>query len=414
MSRIRRSPAHRKNDSFRHQMMGIALRGSRQVRNTGLPVLLFMAVAFLSWYGFRSQHHAGPVAIQTPAAQNVLTGAPVVTDASTGFLRTDEDHAFVSSPNGASMTKVGLPVVNDAHTDYVYFLSPVLGWASVVHATANASCIIGLYKTVDGQTWSASSTISLSFCANPQVQDMVFHDAEHGWMSLSIVQGLTTHEGALFTTSDGGVTWNQLPVPYPGRIVFTTDSVGWLVTGKAPGQDNLLNVTHDGGHTWQPVTLPIPATYNADLARIGVPLWLTVNNGSLAVSYEDTTTFHSTLVLYNTADGGSTWGVAAQFPVSDQAVTSIPLQTQGGSDEYVSIGAALYRSTDGGRTWTLLATIHGLESAQTLHFADAFHGWFASVDTQCTGSKSSQTCATTSSVNRSADGGSSWTTTTLQ
>lgn len=387
----------------------------RFLSGMGIPTLLFLLVALLAWYGFRQSQQREPLATsQHASARFAFTGAPVTTDASTGFVRTDEDHAFVASSDGATMSSVTLPVVDGIHTDTVYFLSPTLGWASIIHESADASCSVGIYKTAGSQAWITLSTITLSFCANPHVEDIVFHDTAHGWMVITTVQGLTTHEGALFTTSDGGHTWNRLPLPYSGHIVFTTDSVGWLVTSKAPGLYTSLYVTRDGGHTWQVEKLPVPAAYTADLSRIGAPIWWTVNDGALAVSYEDTTNFHATLVLYTTGDGGLTWSVAMHYPVDDLAITSIPMQARSGNTAFVAIGKTLYRSIDGGHTWSSMGSINGLDNAQALHFADAEHGWFVSSDTQCVGSKADQTCTTSSNIHRSQDGGHTWETTLLR
>ena len=55
----------------------------------------------------------------------------------------------------------------------------------------------------------------------------------------------------LYRTSDGGLTWDRLRLPFDGRIHFITPSIGWIIGSCCTGAPRGLFRTADGGVPWQ-------------------------------------------------------------------------------------------------------------------------------------------------------------------
>ncbi|HSN77405.1 MAG TPA: YCF48-related protein, partial [Anaerolineae bacterium] len=111
-----------------------------------------------------------------------------------------------------------------------------------------------LQRTVDGGL--AWTTINLPGIR--QARDIDFVDATRGWMTAQtdqIVSGCPDYEEQILRTLDGGQTWTPLlPSSSPwrcqaelGQVVFVDAQRGW-VTGR-----NLLLRTTDGGLSWSAV-----------------------------------------------------------------------------------------------------------------------------------------------------------------
>jgi photosystem II stability/assembly factor-like uncharacterized protein len=105
-----------------------------------------------------------------------------------------------------------------------------------------------LYRTADGgQTWSMRPLGSAAYLLS-----MSFADGDHGW--------LLFHTGELFRTADGGGSWTKLGAPVAAgdeayHVQFSDREVGWL--GSA-SEKPVAYKSVDGGVSWQQVPLPAP------------------------------------------------------------------------------------------------------------------------------------------------------------
>lgn len=190
-------------------------------------------------------------------------------------------------------------------------------------------------------------------------------EGELGGKDMFSVEFLTRHVGwavghgspehtFVFRTSDGGETWERVPLVDGSshgetfRAVRFSDALhGWIAG------DRMLLRTTDGGESWEPHE---PADHGL-WARALLP----VGPDGLLVGSNDGW-------VRATADGGGTWH-AVQLPGSGSeqvnafahaggntffAVTGSPMLEPGG----------LYRSDDGGRTWAEVLrgkpTLHGI------------------------------------------------------
>jgi len=189
------------------------------------------------------------------------------------------------------------------------------------------------------------------------ITDVRFFSPQEGVALGGIVEE-SRIKGVFLRTRDGGITWQQVPLGRPGESMFFLDpSTGWAVgegalwftqeggavwtKRRAPkglmrvhfldaergfgiGQGKTLHRTSDGGKTWSPV----PETLKVELNDENTVLWAisfpSPKNGLVAGSSrreprrrlpswmepEDAALRRevpSTLVAYETSDGGATW-----------------------------------------------------------------------------------------------------------
>jgi len=203
--------------------------------------------------------------------------------------------------------------------------------------------------------------------------------SDANYLTLSAIQRLSPRVGyiagwtgsglGLAKTSDGGMTWQRLPIPvsHLTALRFIDERVGWAggfadrdvpqiacqqaaPTAAEPCKGVVLR-TEDGGVTWRTV-LAIPTD-----AVVGEPI-----------------------LQIQAVDAQRAWALTI-----DQSPCQYPCLS------YVQ------RTTDGGRTWTTL--LHGQVAA--IRFASASRGWAALDNTPSPG---------VAEVLETSDGGSTWVT----
>ena len=201
-----------------------------------------------------------------------------------GDLGKDESGSstvMLSTTNGGrSWTRQPLPNVES-----LFFTDLKTGWAAGREAT--------ILKTSDGgEHWSSmeelekmiglpveSSNYTFGF------RDVYFLDKNNGWMIGNFYGRTQNNIGGLFVTSDGGQSWEQIPLTFQtqsssGRFIpgslqtvrFTDLQTGTLTGEIYEGENRYFFVTHtrDGGKTWQHFRTPNRAIQSAqfpDLAH---------------------------------------------------------------------------------------------------------------------------------------------------
>ena len=261
--------------------------------------------------------------------------------------------------------------------DSFQFLDPTHGFVA-------AGNPISLYRTTDGgMHWPA---LGLPYADGYAV---TFTDPLHGWF-LALPH--------LWSTSDGGNTWNQLPDPpvdtgdrfltatqLSNGLVFRTRLEGWLGSNGA-GQPHVYS-SADGGHSWQRREVPLPSG--------------AVASGTLSTGIQElpgagviaSVNLSSPSALFTSFDGGTSWSEVTPLPLGGGPGD---LGFQDNLHWWEIYVGALYMSSDGGQTWNY--TSDKLPSAvYSLHILDSQHAWAQMVFAEGSG------------LAFTADGGLHWT-----
>ena len=248
-----------------------------------------------------------------------------------------------------------------------------------------------LYRTWDGgATWT-----SLPDPGVP-VRGVFFVDGLHGWIdSDSSTTGLGVGPDTLYASNDGGKSWTivgTLPQSAPNswvfgvgmyHVTFSRNSDGSF-RGWYLGYQSLFT-TADGGRSWQQVALA--PSVPGQTAFPYQPVF-SGSNGVLPVAYRDPTgpdnATANHLYFLITHDGGATWSAGRPAPTGFAPVGDIlsiaavnaqdiwlTSQSLTGGDN-VQVGPAVARSTDAGLSWTV--TQQPWRILQ-MTFRDATHGF---------------------------------------
>jgi photosystem II stability/assembly factor-like uncharacterized protein len=218
-------------------------------------------------------------------------------------------------------------------------------------------------------------------------------DLQHGWLMVHLGAGMSHDYIAIFTTSDGGETWQRMVDPQKdpelmacgkSALVFSTDQIAWLA-GDCPGLMPALFLyrTTNGGRTWTLISPPLPSGQPADFFSgtqfaCGIPSWVyTASRDLMFLLRCDNYNQNLTLSwLYSSYDSGTTWQ-AFSIPVPYGEVS---FRSKGEGwllGAFKSDPAAnqeLYHSIDSGRSWTPVLPV-GWQG--TPEFVTSTKGWVA-------------------------------------
>ncbi len=297
-----------------------------------------------------------------------------------------------------------------------FFGSSANAWVSYSDRLPNGSQnkTVVWHTTDGGINWEKSQP--LDFGDVPMEfrvpSDLGFIDASFGWIMMHIGAGMSHDYIAVFTTSDGGQTWQRILDPNlnpdlmgcsKSWLTFNTTSTGWLAT-NCPGLMPRLVFYHtgDGGTSWEEYGLPVPDGKPADFyAQSGIGCGVPNLDFSTARSLIFTLQCHNydnntaQAWLYSTGDGGVNW-VQQPLPFPYNNIKMLNPREGflvGAPSLDPSVNGAVYHTTDGGQNWSLQTSTSW---TGTPDFVDATTGWVTAVHSQVT------------AFVRSSDGGRTW------
>ncbi len=169
-----------------------------------------------------------------------------------------------------------------------------------------------------------------------------------------------TASGA-FKTTNGGVSWFPLAVPFGGSLQcvhFVSDTTGWI--GGGGGVSLFILKTTDGGSTWT-TQLNTSGTGITDIHMVS-------SLTGFAVSYQ---TIFVQPKLYATTNGGATW---LQKTVPGGSIADRGLHATSATEVFLAAGRELFRSLDGGGTWSSILT-NGPNNIRQIDFVGTTFGW---------------------------------------
>jgi len=246
----------------------------------------------------------------------------------------------------------------------VSFVSPTLGFALGENCRAAQSCLAVTLATADGGGhWRAApapvaAVGSTSVSAVPgesadSVSRITFANPQDGWL----------WGPGLFATSDGAATWTRVATTGPVLALAAVGADVWAVQADCGGAGAggacplVLESAPLGGGSWSPVAgLPsVDGMAAALTATGGGDAWIEAVVPTAGGS-------GTALLIYATADGGSTWVRRADPCPTPPAGSADPLAAYGsatvwlgcvGQEAAGSQAKAIYTSADGGSSWTL-------------------------------------------------------------
>jgi hypothetical protein len=301
-----------------------------------------------------------------------------------------------------------------------HFIEKDLGW--VIARSETDGALIAL--TNKGESgWSESV---LPFDTQVEAHSPIQHayldfiDPLHGWVSLRLPSGSNFSLGVLFATSDGGQSWQRLPLPLGEPVRFNSPLRGWVAGGPAGDQ---LFFTDDGGQTWDDQVLT-PPTITGEV-YYDLPLFTDQLSGMLAVTIvgEDQTRVY----LYTTEDGGLTWSQPGGPAVVIDEWTDGPFRLEKRGDQLwltAPSGASLPVGDDGAEPIPYLQAPIAGHFVQASIAGDSL-GWALAQQGLCSGYKLKPgeeppsgaepwTCELRTALYRTTDAGLTWQEITIQ
>ena len=285
---------------------------------------------------------------------------------SSGEVSPSESPTAPASSAVASVIPAGANVLKDFHVDSVWFIDAQRGWSLGDGQCAgdNTKRCMSIVRTTDGAaTWNAIAapdglTADLALCGNngatpqtPCVDRLVFADAVHGFVY---------SRRAMFTTSDGGASWQRVAGRYAtggAYAVVTTQAVAARLAalGDCDGVcATRVEVAPLGSNAWTDVT---PKAIGSQLVHTAL-----VARGQVLHLFTDGNA-GATTALFTSTDGGRSWAlqtpaVCSRAGGTDYSVNGAgiaPDQTITGTCDAFgsSVGpSAVVTSTDGGASFT--------------------------------------------------------------
>lgn len=248
-----------------------------------------------------------------------------------------------------------------------FFLDTDTGWVTYhfsdyFHKPVAAT----VWRTGDGgRTWQSSEMLAVGDAEFYLPSHIWFVDSRNGWLLVHVGAGMQKDYVMIFKAANGGQRWQRIIDPYRNPDIQSCDKTGMefadaqtgLMTKDCHGviAGAFIHWTHDGGLTWQEQPLPSPSSDPGlfeSSAACGTywPTLFSAESAVLAVKcvrYRDDIRQEVNFV-YRTADAGQTWQ-ATPYP--------------GGALQFVDAGTGwaltrdIYKTEDGGQSWTRISAV---------------------------------------------------------
>jgi hypothetical protein len=290
------------------------------------------------------------------------------------------DRVLLSHDGGASWAAASPKLLPGQAIDTVNFRDLDHGWMVLRSGTIGQLDSVSVATTDDGgKSWSATTLPASAYVLQGYAgAALSFPDISHGWVLVGKMSSSASSRADLFSTSDGGKTWAELPVPPAnGQFEFLTESTGWILGG--PLQDELYHTT-DAGHTWtrQTIALPDQVRPYVEGNSLTRPVYQglhfkTAESGTIALRVHVTAQSED-LLEYSTHDGGSSWELQSRRP--DLKGIGLLIPTDSTYVEADSSKGILTLHRGSLQTTASLPTgLPGSLALRRAEFVDAQHGW---------------------------------------
>jgi photosystem II stability/assembly factor-like uncharacterized protein len=267
-----------------------------------------------------------------------------------------------------------------------FFLAPSIGWVATWDDARN----ITTYRTVDGGASWRNATFAPADVDPSDMGsfDLHFVDRNHGWLKRSWGNTAFYH-GAVYQSTDGGVTWKDVARTVGGPIYFSDATTGWSIYGP-------LYVTRDAGYTWQTAPLGGQAWQ--------LPTFFDPANGVTATV--SPLGDGSSLDFYVTHDSGRSWTPSGHVQAARGNADTAGIISPTTWLASVPTGQTfrLFRTTNAAGAWTPIGSID--QHMDAFAFANAQIGWGHTSYGTCSGHKTG--CVYRNDLLATLDGGRTW------
>lgn len=302
---------------------------------------------------------------------NELDGWAIAEDA---ILRTTDGGAtwYNVSPPGVTAFGYGT-----GHT----FLNAQQAWVLVADANDPVGAGV-LYRTSDGGlTWDS---IPVPFGGG----DLTFLNENNGWMMLSLGAGAGSMGVAIYRSSDGGATWTQTYTNDP-NLANAADSLplGGIKNNLTPldaqtawvggviysPETFYLYRTNDGGQSWMQQSMPLaPGMQGTEVSIDQGPTFFSSLDGILPIRFTGETLRTG---FYASHDGGQSWEFLTFMPGSGEVDFVTP------SDSFFWTGGQFFVTADGAHTWaSVFPNVSFGDAFAGMDFVNTNTGWVWTID----------------------------------
>ncbi len=238
------------------------------------------------------------------------------------FERREETHdnlyVTTSDDNGATWSEPS-PVTTGSTDNRIGSLVKLQDGTLTLFYTSNAG---GLYRvhratSTDGTTWTWHGAIDLHQLPASPINPHVIVE-EDG--RLTMVYQLLAGGIYVAQSSDGGVTWDEVPTrigpltAISPRIVHTSDGRYLLTYHDGGAELNLYAQLSDDPYTWTGTPVAVSEGFDS---RDGFPVRL--NDGTLAVFYALSQDGNSPDIFYRASSDGVEWDIPTQVTQGELA-----------------------------------------------------------------------------------------------
>lgn len=264
---------------------------------------------------------------------------------------------YETANGGKSWVSGGTASTSDTMVSYFHFVNASDGWIATDNGVAAHQSVYHLFRSTDGgKTWRlvAETNASGSVGSVPGYGDATFSfgPSGGGWMT---GQSEIAGHGFLMHSTDGGKTWQAIPVPVPKA------DGGRLVTTSTP--------TYVGSHVFVPVqyqghnrdtTVVLQLNRNGDVISTTPALQ---TDHPLSITFINATDGWATTApwapnqpkLYRTTNGGQSW---VSLPADQPMLATNPTMQFVSPDTGFAFASnqttfppSLWTTRNGGRTW---------------------------------------------------------------